>query len=100
MVVEPGDGRLQDVRGGCRARRFTPAPILEQQRGLRLGATEAELAGEGPAEPRRRVDLQITEALRDILLGEPRHVAGPSERILDALRDREAHGAGAVFSDR
>jgi len=71
VVVKPGDRRLEDVGGRGGAGWNTPTPILEEQSRLRLGSGEAELAGEGPAEPGRGVFAKVPQALSYLVLGEP-----------------------------
>ena len=76
VVVKRGDRRLEDVGGRGGAEWNTPTPILEEQSRLRLGSSEAELPGEGPPEPRRRVFAKVPQALSYFILGEPGNPPG------------------------
>ena len=68
VIVESGDRRLKDVGRGGGAGRHSPAPIPEEQCGLCLGSCEAELAGEGLAEPGSRIFPKFPKALRDVVV--------------------------------
>ena len=100
VIVQPGDRGLEDVGGRDRPRRDPPPAAVEQERGLGLGAGQAELPGERPAQPRRRVLAQLAQALGDLVLGQPRHLAGASEHALELVRRGEPHRPGAVLADR
>jgi hypothetical protein len=100
VIVEAGNRRLEDVRRGRRTGRDTPAPVLEEKGGLRLGSGEAELAGEGLAEPGRRVQPELPKALRDTVVGEPGDLAGADQDAVDLLGRRDSYGPGAVLADR
>ena len=78
MVVESGDGRFHDVGGRAVARRHTPTPALEEQRGLGLSSGETELTGEGATEPRGRVLAEVFQSLCDLVLAEPGEGTGVS----------------------
>ena len=99
VVIETSNGRLEDVSGGRRPRRDTPAPVLEVQGGLCLGSSQTELSGEVLAEPCRRVQPQVSEALRNLILGQPRYRAGSLENAVHLVRGRELDGPCAVLPD-
>src|SRR3954447_7699738 len=61
VVVEAGDGRPEPVGRRRRPGAHAPALTALQQRRLRLRAGEAELPGEGPAQPRRGVLLEFAQ---------------------------------------
>jgi hypothetical protein len=45
VIIESDYGRLEDMGGGSGSRRDPPSSILEEQGGLRLSASQAELTG-------------------------------------------------------
>jgi hypothetical protein len=79
VVLEPGDGWLEDVSRRRRSRRNAPSLATSQQRGLRLRAGKAELPGEGPSEPRRSVLLKLAEPSRDAVFVQRCHRARSPE---------------------
>jgi hypothetical protein len=93
VIVEAGDGGLEDMTGRGGSRRNPPTSIQVQQSGLGLSAGEAELAGEVATEPRRRVLAQVCKPLRDLLLGKPRDRPRSREDVLDGIGDRKANSA-------
>ena len=100
VIVESGDRRLKDVGRGGGAGRHSPAPIPEEQCGLCLGSGEAELAGEGLAEPGSRIFPKFPKALRDVVFAEPYDTTRASEDAVYLLRWRKPHRTSAVLADR
>lgn len=100
VVVEPGDGRLENVR-----RRYSPewiTPTIERgipvKRGLGLRTGEAELAGARQM-PGRGVAAQSLQALGDLFIGERNDPTLMFEEGADPVATSELDRTGAVFSD-
>jgi len=80
------------------SRTALPAPIPEEQCDLCLGSCEAELAGEGLAEPGSRIFPKFPKALRDVVFAEPYDTTRASEDAVYLLRWRKPHRTSAVLA--
>ena len=76
-----------------------PTDLVEGECGLRLRASEAELAGEAGTEPRGGVGPQLAQAIRDLPLRQRFDRARQGDQLVERPRLAELDGAGAVVAD-
>src|SRR5450432_4217334 len=100
VPVEVSRRWFENVRGRRAAGRNAPSAVLQKQRGFRLRAGEAELAGVARVAPGRMVFPQGTKALCDVALRQPFDFRGLlSKDGVEAVGPHELDRARAILAD-
>src|SRR4051794_14779735 len=94
MATQLSHARLQNVRGGSSTGRNAPSAAVEEQRRLWLCPCKTELSSIGALPPRRGVDPERAQALRNIVFVEPVDRAACFR--VRAFRSHESDGTGTV----